>query len=84
MNNFLARAPSTFALWREWGARGGGAVWPLPAGEVSLSFVESTYFHVILQVGEEELGGSVRSASVLSHYRGACSQHQVDFDAITI
>ena len=61
---------------------GGG--WHLPAGAVSLSLVKSTYFHFTLQVGEEELGGSVRSASVLSHYRGACSQHQVDFDAITI
>jgi len=55
--NLLARGPSTFALWKEWGARGGGGIWPVAGGEV----------------GEEELGGSVRSASVLSHYRGQFS-----------
>jgi len=55
--NLLTRGPSTFALWKEWAARGGSGGWPLATGEVV----------------EEELGGSVRSASVLSHYRGQFS-----------
>ena len=34
----LSRGPSTFALWKEWGARGGGGGWPVAGGEVYLYF----------------------------------------------
>ena len=30
----LNRGPSTFALWKEWAARGGSGGWPLATGEV--------------------------------------------------
>ena len=34
VQNLLSRGPSTFALWKEWGARGGSGGWPLAGGEV--------------------------------------------------